>query len=481
MRQGNIFIYIPHLWFGRFTVLEEEILKKVISKALSKGGDFAEIFIEDKDELNIKCSEDSINGITTVRIKGAGIYVLCGEKSVYVYTNDLSSRGLIDCAERASELLNSCSERFTGNISFSMRKAENPNRFEIFPSSVGHGKKIRILRETSLAARSAGETIRQLNIDYFDTDQRVEIFNSEGLRTEDRRITSRLRLQATVEADGRSKYEWGDFTRPQGFEAFRIENDYTSFAEEFIKDMAEDLRAVPVKSCIVPVVFEAGPCGTFWHETCGHQLEASAVSRNASDFAGKVGQIVASEKVTLIDDGTIPGLYGSAAIDDEGFPTRKNILIENGVLKGYLCDRLCGRRLGIPSTGSGRRQGYTYAPVPRMSNTYLAAGSDDDEEMISSVDEGLFVKRLGGGTGGREFSIAVSEGYWIKNGKISHRLRSGFVLNGRGIDMIKKVDMVGSTLKTDSGGFCGADSGLCPVTSFQPRMRISLMPVGGED
>ena len=116
-----------------------------------------------------------------------------------------------------------------------------------------------------------------------------------------------------------------------------------------------------------------------------------------------------------------------------------------------------------------------------MSNTYLATGSDDDEEMISSVDEGLLVKRLGGGTGGREFSIAVSEGYWIKNGKISHRLRSGFVLNGRGIDMIKKVDMVGSTLKTDSGGFCGADSGLCPVTSFQPRMRISLMPVGGED
>lgn len=461
-------------------MIEEDSLKRVIRKALSSGGDFAEIFIEDKDELNIKCSGGTISGITTVRIRGAGIYLLCGLKSVYVFTNDLSLTGLVSCAERASELLNESAGDLVGDTNFSLQKATNPNRFEIIPSSVGHEEKIRVIRETERAARSAGGKLRQLNVDYFDTDQKVLIFNSEGLHSEDRRITSRLRLQATVEVGSHSKYEWGDFTRPQGFEAFRTKNDYTSFARDFIVDMEEDLKSSPVKSCAVPVIFEAGPCGTFWHETCGHQLEASAVSRNASDFAGKVGQVVASEKVTLIDDGTIPGLYGSTAIDDEGFPTQKNILIENGVLKGYLCDRLCGRRLGIPSTGSGRRQGYSYAPAPRMNNTYLDHGKDDDDEIIRSVDEGLFVKRLGGGTGGREFSIAVSEGYWIKDGKISHRLRSGFVLNGRGIDMIKKVDMVGSDLKTDSGGFCGADSGLCPVTSFQPRMRISLMSVGGE-
>lgn len=462
-------------------MIEEDSLKKVIKKALSSGGDFAEIFLEDKDELSIKCSGGTISGVTTVRIKGAGIYLLCGMKSVYVFTNDLSFAGLMSCAERASELLDGIAGGFSGHINFTTQKAANPNRFEIIPSSVGHKEKIEVIRATEQAARSAGEKIRQLNVDYFDTDQKVMIFNSEGLRAEDRRITGRLRLQATVEVGDRSKYEWRDFTRPQGFEAFRTKNDFTSFAREFVIDMAEDLKAAPLKSCAVPVVFEAGSCGTFWHETCGHQLEASAVSRNASDFKGKVGQVVASEKVTLIDDGTMPGLYGSAAIDDEGFPTQKNILIEKGVLKGYLCDRLCGRRLGISSTGSGRRQGYTYAPVPRMNNTYLAQGNDDDEEIVRSVDEGLFVKRLGGGTGGREFSIAVSEGYWIKDGKISHRLKSGFVLSGRGIDMIKKVDMVGSDLKTDSGGFCGADSGLCPVTSFQPRMRISLMSVGGED
>ena len=463
--------------------LEVDNLKRVIGKALSSGGDFAEIFLEDKDELNIKCSGGTISGVTTVRIKGAGIYVLYGCNSVYVYTNNLSLQSLTGCAERAGELLGALRRR-SGDMDgkkLSMQKTVNPNRFEIYPSSVDFKEKIRVVRETDLAARNAGESIRQLNVDYFDTDQKVAIFNSEGLNAEDRRITSRLRLQATVEAERLFKYEWGDYTRPQGFEAFSTKNDYTSFAREFIRDMAEDLRAVPVKSCNVPVVFEAGSCGTFWHETCGHQLEASAVSRNASDFAGKIGLAVASEKVTLIDDGTLPGLYGSAAIDDEGFPTRKNVLIENGILRSYPCDRLCGRKLGIPSTASGRRQGYMYAPVPRMSNTYLAAGNDDDEEMIRSVDRGLFVKKLGGGTGGREFSIAVSEGYWIENGRISHRLRSGFILNGRGIDMIKRVDMVGRKLQNEGGSFCGADSGLCTVTSFQPRMRISRMSVGGED
>jgi TldD protein len=250
-------------------LLEVESLKRVIEKALSSGGDFAEIFLEDKDELNIKCSGGTISGVTTVRIKGAGIYVLYGCNSVYVYTNDLSLQSLESCAERASELLG-VRRRLSGDMvgtKFSMQKTVNPNRFEIYPSSVDFKEKIRVVRETDLAARNAGESIRQLNVDYFDTDQKVAIFNSEGLHAEDRRITSRLRLQATVEVGELFKYEWGDYTRPQGFEAFSTKNDYTSFAREFIRDMAEDLRAVPVKSCNVPVVFEAGSCGTFWHET----------------------------------------------------------------------------------------------------------------------------------------------------------------------------------------------------------------------
>lgn len=451
----------------------------VLEAALSTGGDFAELFFEDRDELNIKCAEKVIKGITTVRITGAGIYVLLGTKSVYVYTNTLSFDSLLKMAHQAARLMGDAKARPAGNIVFSMEKPFNPNVIEIYPATVDYKKKIKVIRKADGAARGTGHSIRQMNVDYFDTDQKITVVNSEGLYTEDRRVTSRIRIQATVGDGGRSQYDWGDYTRALGFEAFRVESDYEAFADGFIRGIVRSMNAAPARSCCVPVVLEAGSCGTFWHETCGHQLEASAISGNTSNFAGKIGEKVASEKVTLIDDGTMPGLYGTAAIDDEGHPRQKNILIENGILKGYLCDRLGGRKLNMPSTGSGRRQGYAYAPTSRMSNTYLAAGTDDDDEMIRSMDEGLYVKRMGGGTGGREFSVAVSEGYWIKNGQIDHQVK-GLVLNGRGIDVIKLVDRVGSRVETEGGAFCGAASGLCPTTSFQPRMRISQMAVGGE-
>ncbi len=463
-------------------MLSSDKTESILKTALSSGGDFAEVFFESKDELNIKCSEKVISGITTTRISGTGIYVLSGTKSVYVYTNTLSFMKLIKLAKQAAELIKiiGCHKLDLKNIVFFMQKPTNPNKFEIYPSSVSYQDKINVIHETDAAARGASPSVRQLNVDYFDSEQNIVIANSEGLYSGDYRVISRLRLQATVGNDSYSQYGWGEFTRPQGFEAFRIKSDYINFSKTFIKNLSMSLNAVTAPSCSVPVVFESGSCGAFWHETCGHQLEASSISRNSSNFAGMIGQKVASEKVTLIDDGTISSLYGSAAIDDEGHRTQKNILIENGILKGYLCDRLGGRKLNMPSTGSGRRQGYTYAPTARMSNTYLAAGTDDNEEMIRSIDKGLYVKRIGGGTGGREFSLAVSEGYWIKNGQIDHRVK-GLVLNGRGIDVIKRVDRVGKNLQKEGGSFCGAASGLCTVTSFQPRMRISCMAVGGEE
>jgi TldD protein len=454
-------------------------MEKILQTALSGGGDFAELFFEDKDELNIKCSQQVLKGVTSVHIFGAGIYVLSGTRSVYVYTNNLSYSGLLDAARRAAELLDSCERLDRGQIIFSMQRVKNPNSVTEYPGTVPILKKIQVVRETDAAARSTGHTVRQLNVDYFDTDQRILIVNSEGLYAEDRRITTRLRIQATVEDGNNSHYEWADFPSPHGFETFRDKNDYISFARNFINDMADSLHAVTVPSCVVPVVFEAGSCGVLWHEACGHPLEATAIAANNSDFVGKLGQKVASTKVTVIDDGSIPGMYGSAAIDDEGHPTQKNVLIENGILKGYLCDRLGGRKLNMPSTGSGRRQGYMFPPAARMTNTYLAPGTDDEDEMIRTIDEGLFVKRLGGGDSGREFSVAVTEGYWIKDGKIGPRVK-GLTLNARGIDLINKVDRVGSKLKPDRGGFCGSVSGLVTTTSFQPRIRVSSMTVGGE-
>lgn len=229
----------------------------------------------------------------------------------------------------------------------------------------------------------------------------------------------------------------------------------------------------------MPVVMEAG-CGTLWHEACGHMLESAAIYDQTSPFAGRIGEKIASDKITLIDDGSIPGLYGSTAIDDEGHPTQKNVLIEKGVLKGYLTDRLGARRLGLPRSGSGRRQSYTFAPASRMNNTYLDAGQDDEEEMIRTVDHGLYVKRLGGGNSGRSFSIAVAEGYLIEKGEITQRVK-GLTLTGSGEEIMRSIDRVGRVNQyEESGSYCGASSGLVPVTAFQPRIRIAQMNVGGE-
>lgn len=460
-------------------VVTRQEIEQVLQLAMKSGCDFAELFFEDKEELNISCDGRVTDAISSVRIHGVGLYLLRGSQSIYTYTSDSSFASLCRLAEEAASLSFFAQLQPEKSLALAEKKFASPNPVITFPAGVLVENKIKVLRQAALAAAGAGPSLRRLRADYFDTDQRVWVANSQGLFTSDRRVTSRIRLQAAVEWNGDTQAEWGDYTRAQGFEAFAQEENYTRFAREFVQDIQAEMQAASAPSCVVPVVMEAGACGTFWHEACGHSLEAAAIHSHRSDFAGQLEQPVASPKVTLVDDGTLAGQYGSAAIDDEGHPTQRNVLIENGVLKGYLCDRLGGRQLGLTSSGSGRRQSYTFAPAARMSNTYLAAGEDDNEEMIRSVPEGLFVKRLGGGTGGREFSVAVSEGYWIRNGKLSHRVK-GLTLNARGIDAIKKVDRVGPGLETEGGSFCGAASGLCPVTSFQPRMRISEMTIGGQ-
>ncbi|GAU76274.1 TldD/PmbA family protein [Fusibacter sp. 3D3] len=458
-------------------MIDKREIQLVIEAALSKGGDFAEIYFEEKDELSVKYAQKKVSGITNVSVLGAGIYLLSGIRSVYVYTSDTRFDSLMQTAKRAAFMLDEKKANPIKNLVFHMKNYKSPNQVLCFPSEVHVKDKIEIVKKADMSARNSDRALKSLNVDYFDYDQRKTIVNSEGLYVSDRRITSRLRFTAVVERNGQMLSEWGDYTKPFGFETFTQSDAYMDFAKEFVIDLSQALDGVPMPSSQVPVVLEAGSCGTLWHEACGHMLEATAITENRSDFCDKLGQQVASEKVTLVDDGSIEGLYGSSAIDDEGFKTQKNVLIESGVLKGYLCDRMGARRLNMASTASGRRQGYAYAPTSRMTNTYLAAGTDDDDEIFDSVADGLYVKRLGGGNSGRSFSIAVTEGYLIKNGKIGDRVK-GLSINGRGIDVIKKIDRVGKKLVTENGGFCGATSGLCQVTSFQPRMRISSMSVG---
>ena len=461
------------------SMIHEQEARKILETALKSGAEFAELFFEDREESNMKCVKEEVQGLKTVRIFGAGLYVISGTSSIYVYSNDCSYEGLLHLAKQASEMINlkrkeqiRIPDRFQGPV------MSNPNPVKIYPATVEGRKKQKVLRETAKAALFAGPEILSLNTDYFDTDQRIWVINSEGLSVKDRRVTTRLRLQVAVSDGRQSFYNWEDYTHPSGFEVYEREQGYTEFARDMVKRTRQMMDGVAVPPSNVPVVLEAGSCGTLWHESCGHSLEACAIAAKNSAFVGKLGQKVASEKVTLIDDGTIPGLYGSSVIDDEGHVRQKNILIENGILKSYLCDRFHGSMIGMKSNGCGRRQNYTYAPTARMSNTYLAPGEDDEEEMIRSVPEGLYVKSIGGGTGGMQFSLEVKEGWWIKNGELAYPVK-GLMLTGNGLDVIRKIDRVGKRLEYDGGGFCGAASGLIPTTTFQPRVRIAEMAIGG--
>lgn len=264
-----------------------------------------------------------------------------------------------------------------------------------------------------------------------------------------------------------------------GLEFFETTNP-ESIGEEAARIALVLSQAKPCPSGKMPVIIDNGFGGVIFHEACGHSLEASAVAKNQSVFAGKLGQQIASSKVSAIDDGTIPNAWGSENIDDEGTPQRRRVLIENGILKSYMIDRLNGRRMNMESTGSSRRQSYKFEPTSRMSNTFIAPGTDSFEEMLKGVEKGLYAKKMGGGsvnpqTG--EFNFAVQEGYLIEDGKITDPVK-GASLIGNGAEILMNIDMVGDNLER-AQGMCGASSGSIPTDVGQPRLRVSSITVGG--
>ncbi|MBR2053703.1 MAG: TldD/PmbA family protein, partial [Clostridia bacterium] len=266
----------------------------------------------------------------------------------------------------------------------------------------------------------------------------------------------------------------------QGFEIFDHRIDPEACAHKAAKQAITMLHAPLCPAGVMPVVIDNGFGGVIFHEACGHSLEATSVAPGNSEFCGKLGQKVASPKVTAIDDGTMPNEWGSLNIDDEGTPTTRLVLIENGVLKNYMIDKLNSRKMGMPITGSGRRQGYMYAPTSRMRNTYIAAGEDDENEIISSMGDGLYAKAMGGGsvepsTG--KFNFNVLEGYLVKDGKIAHPVR-GASLIGRGSEILPLIDRVGRDMQM-AQGMCGSMSGSVPTNVGQPMIRVSSMTVGG--
>ena len=458
-------------------MLDKLIAQDVLACALATGGDFAEIFYEDRFNNGVSMRSGKVESVNSTRLHGAGVRVYLGFRGVYVYTNDTSREGLLACARRAASALKS-DERVTAQP---LRATEyvNIHPIGIMPSTVKTARKIEKMRAAQ-AAMAAYPEIVQGMVRYNDSEQNVWIANSEGLYTQDTRVYSRMYITA-IASNGTENQTGSEGPGAlQGFEIFDQRIDPEASAKSAAERAVTMLHAPVCPAGRMPVVIDNGFGGVIFHEACGHSLEATSVATGASEFSGKLGQQIAAPCVTALDDGTIPNEWGSENVDDEGTPTTRLVLIENGILKNYMIDRLNSRRMRMPVTGSARRQDYSFAPTSRMRNTYIAAGNDDDAEMIATMGDGLYAKSMGGGsvnpaTG--EFNFAVQEAYIVKDGKIDHPVR-GASLIGRGSELLTRIDRVGKNMRM-AQGMCGSLSGSVPTNVGQPMIRVSSITVGG--
>ena len=459
-------------------MISRENAKLVLQKCLETGGDFAEIFEEDVISNSISILKNKVENALGGRTYGIGIRIFSGLKCVYAYTNNNSLNSLLDTATKAALSLGELKENKTVILNPST-KAHNIHNISIYPNTVLYDKKILVMRDAYNSAKSYSNEISDVSVSYVDKDQKILIANSEGLYTEDRRIRTRLGINAIASNGVENQTGFEGPGALKGFELFETV-DPIYYGREAARTAVTMLNARNCPAGKMMVAIDNGFGGVIFHEACGHSLEATSVAKGNSVFAEKLGQKIASSKVTAIDDGTIKNSWGSINIDDEGNKSQKNVLIENGILKSYMIDKLNGRRMKMKPTGSGRRQSYKFAPTSRMTNTYIQAGSDERDDIIKSISDGLYAKKLGGGsvnpvTG--EFNFAVAEGYIVKNGVIQEPVR-GASLIGKGKDVLMDIDMVSKDVK-QAQGMCGSSSGSIPVNVGQPMIRVKEITVGG--
>lgn len=458
-------------------MIHDSLAREVLDVAASGGADFAELFMEDAESTRIELTDLSVSEAGYSRLCGAGVRVFSGVKSAYAFTSDPTREKLIDTARAAAAALQGDAPQ--AETPFSLRAYETPVGIPF--SSIDNAKRIALLRDTVKAAKSVSDEVTQVIAGYTDKLQRVWIWNTEGLAVTDERPRTRSYVHAIAARDGEAQESFEGPGCCRGFEAYKETIDLAEAGRTAARTAALMLNAPECPAGRVPVVIDGGFGGVIFHEACGHSLEATSVARGNSEFCGKLGQKIAADCVSAVDDGTLAGEWGSINVDDEGSPSQRNLLIENGVLKGYLIDKLGARRMNMAPTGSSRRQGYTFAPTSRMTNTFICAGGDDDEEMIRTMGEGLFAAKMGGGsvnpiTG--EFNFAVTEGYWVRDGRIISPVR-GATLIGRGGEVLRLIDRVGGRVWFGQG-MCGSLSGAVPTNVGQPRIRVSSMTVGGK-
>lgn len=459
-------------------MVDKNGLKEVLGVALSNGGDFADIFIEEKQTTGIGMEAGKIERVNSGLDAGAGIRVLSGEVTAYAYTNDLTKDGLLEAAKIVSHAAKGSKKDL--NLDLTSIKPQVNFEIKTRPESVPTTTKVALVQQVERAARAVDkEKIKQVIVGYGDTVQKVTIANTEGAFVEDERIRTRLVVNVVAAENDVIQTGYDAIGSHAGFELFEQHNP-EEFAQIAAQRAVNMLSAVPAPSGKMPVVMAGEAGGTMVHEACGHGLEADLEQRELSVYTNKKGQQVANELVTVVDDATLTNRYGSYRFDDEGVSSRKVTLIEKGILTDYLYDHLTATKAGRESNGHGRRESYQHKPIPRMGNTYIAPGKEDPEKIIKDYKSGLLVKKMGGGqvnTTTGDFVFDVAEGYLIKDGEIGPMVR-GATLTGNGPEVLRMVERVGSDLGFTIGT-CGKDGQGAPVSDAQPTMAIKELVVGG--
>ena len=458
-------------------MLSRILLQDVLHKTLSTGADFAEVFVEYTRNNSIRMIDSKVEEISDSTISGVGIRAFKELKCVSASTTDMSRGGLMNCAGQVADVIDTMTADIKVNLI--QRIFTNIHPVKIVPDTVQKSFKIDLLKEGYFAAKNYHENISQVSGVIADVDHSIQIANSDGLFTEDRNIRSRIAISAIASKDGENQSGGASPGRLMGLEVFDFIKP-VDIGTEAARSAIVNLNAGYCPAGKMTVAIENGFGGVIFHEACGHSLEATSVATNTSQLAGKLGQKIANEKVTAVDDGTIPNAWGSINIDDEGTPSQRNVLIENGILKSYMIDKFNGRRMGMNVTGNSRRQSYTYTPTSRMTNTFIENGSDKNDDIIASIEYGLYAKKMGGGSVNPingAFNFSVSEGYIIRSGKICEAVR-GASLIGTGSEILQNIDMVGQNLETGQG-ICGSSSGSIPTDVGQPLIRVTDITVGG--
>ena len=458
-------------------MISKALVEEVLSCAVSTGADFAELYGENTRNNSVSMVDGKIDRVGDNLLSGVGIRAFMGTRTVFASTSDITRDGLLRCAASVAVAMGELKQDI--QVRLKERVFPNIHPVQTVPSGVDASERADLLREGCFAAKEYHESISQVSGSLLSVDHSILIANTEGLYTTNRSIRTRMAIEAVASKNGENQSGSDAPGAGMGLEFFNIRSP-KEIGREAARQAVVNLSASYCPAGVMTVAIENGFGGVIFHEACGHSLEASSVAIGASQMAGKLGQLIANPKVTAIDDGTVPNAWGSVNIDDEGTPTQRNVLIENGVLKSYMVDRLGSRRMGVPMTGNGRRQNYLFEATSRMTNTFIDNGTDKNEDIIASIENGLYCRKMGGGsvnplTGA--FNFAVTEGYLVRNGKICEPVR-GASLIGTGSEILKNIDMVGQNLATGQG-MCGAASGSVPTDVGQPLIRVSTITVGG--